>query len=180
MVVNPNLHGTSNERKFRIDGGGAFKGTFHPAEESSFGSAKFVHERRLLRTRPRSRLKAGDIFFADRERYLAANHAEGYRGLYRSFRAFKITDHLEWVKNTAGAEDPVTKRPRPGVPSSQGNVWVTMERIQDEELDVGARVKQERYRIITAKEITIGDRIGGMKVNRSDKILGVWLIEAEK
>ena len=179
MTRRSNLYGDFNERKFSLEGGGAFYGTFHPADEGSFSSAKFVYERRLLRTRPRAKISAGDIFFADKERYLVANHESGYRKLFKSFRAFRITDRLEWTQDTEGAIDPVTKRPKRGAQNSRGSIWATKERIQDEELDISTRVKQERYRIVCAEPVAIGDTIGNLNVTRSDRELGVYLLEAE-
>lgn len=179
MTRRSHLYGDANQRKFSIEGGGAFKGTLHPADEGSFSAAKFTFERRLLRARPRSNIKAGDIFFADRERYLVADHETEYNKLFKSFRAFRITDQLRWTVDSEGALDPVTKRPRPGAVTDRGLIWLTKELIQDQELDIGSRVKQDRYRIITGSAVEVGDRLAGMNVIRSDKLLGVYLLEAE-
>lgn len=164
---------------FKLVDGTKFYGQLLGLPDTSRVS-NFLSARRYLRTAVKTIVQPGNVMIADGTTFIIAEHGEGFYNepIYRHFKLFDVDAFEPWYPVTT-TQDTVTgvKKVSPAAISST-SVYLST---QPAPLKVdGLQIPAQHRICICNQNIGVGDRVGDHIVTKSDKMLGVFILEMKK
>ncbi len=161
------------ERRLRILDGPHFYGQFLDIPDTTRVS-NFNSARRILRTRPTGPVQPGQIVVArDRTEWLVGEHGLSEND-HHYFKLFEIDERLPWARQFK-LEDPLTGLAQTEGQEQLGTIRGTYERRVDAIDALG--VPEPANVFITNAAVRLHDLVGGRKVERVDRMLGLYIAE---
>lgn len=172
--------GLRNEIPFTViaGGSGVIRGEITEADQKQIPVYAFVNPRHVLRTHGPSALQLGMVIRSpEGVIYIVGENgpSEQPQGtLWQSWRLFEATGQRMWTRR-GKVIDPVTQMEREGAEIEMGMIWVALEPLEREQNDFRMSASFEQSRLITGADVTHDDLVGGRKVTRAEKVLGVTI-----
>jgi len=167
--------GTYFQMRFKLINGIYFYGQMLDIPDTSRVS-NFLSARRYLRTKPKVVIKPGDVFVANGLKYIIAEHGDGYykEVIYKHFKLFEadmVLNHTRIVPT----KDSLTGLNSYDTTTQLGTVYLSSQPHANTEDSI--RIPQEVKIAVCNKEVKVEDKVGDFIVVKSDKVLGVYLLE---
>lgn len=142
--------------------------------------SNFLSARRYLRTNPTTPIRPGNVIIADGVKFIVAEHGEGFYNvpIYIHFKLFDV-DSILPLYETVTTKDPITgvKKTTPSA-SSTKNIYLSTQPAPNKIDEIN--IPQQYIICVANDEAHVGDRVGDYIVTKSDKMLGIWVLEMKK
>ena len=160
---------------FTNEAGFRFTGTLQPVEDMKIYADDYFPVRQILRVFTPVTVRAGDVIRDTLgQRYLLGELDR--RDVYEGFRLYPLNRQVEWLRPATGLH-PLTGEPVSGTPTSRGQIWILSEVVSREARGAQIKVSEEVKRILTGADVQLNDLLGGERVVKMQKVLGIKILE---
>lgn len=163
--------------RIRILSGQDFFGLLLPAPVLSTSGQ--MNPQRYLRTTINPPVHFGDVIQADTQKFIVAEHGEGYYSspIYQHFKLYPVDDEFV-LETTNETTDSVTGEVIRSHGSPLQTVYLSYitQTARSEELIVGQNMKTAVCNAL----VLPGDKVGGFICTKSAPVLGVYMIELKQ
>lgn len=169
------------ETPFYTESGWEFPGVLQPIKDQKIYNDDFFHPRHIIRFRPEYAPAAGSVIMNSiGERFLISelDRALDVGGMiYEGFQAYPCNEQLLWQTEQT-VLDTLTGLARGTGLSAGIPIWVLSEVLmRDTPAIAGLATREELKRVVVGHAVELNDRLGGMRVTKVNKALGIRVLE---
>jgi len=163
---------------YQKENGPSFYGQILDIPDTSRVS-NFLSARRYLRVSPRSTIRPNDIIIAANKKYIVANHADGFHHglIYIHYKLFEVDAELTWKKKSF-TKNAVTGIEEMTLTEQLETVYISLQPKND--VIDSIKIPQETFIALSNVEVSRDDIIGNYVVLKSDKQLGISVLELKE
>lgn len=168
---------TAGDRAFKtvqILGGPRTRAIIHPASDTPTLNDQFLFPKQLMKVKPGSLIKAGQVIVYNGEHYLAGELASASD--WQTFVLFHCDRQIAWTRPTTGTDPTTGLAQSSGEPATVGNPWVYWERVLRAPYDEATRLPNIDYIVATGENVLQTDLIAGRTIVRYDTSLGILIL----
>lgn len=163
---------------FRADGLQIF-GTIQPVEDGKIYPDDFFYVRQILRVRHAMPITSGTVVMtAASEMFILGDLDVGMKNdsiMYRSFQMYPVNRTVNWQRSITTL-DPLTQQKKGAGLEQMGLIPVLIETLP-REASSGTPIKEETKRVVTHREVELGDRVDKMTVRKVNISHGIRTLE---